>query len=297
MKSSKQMLSLLAATIVIGTQNVKAEESYYVVNNAPTKGEVEVSYARQNQINNGIQAHSTKTNSNQFQLKYTHALDENLSASIGSSFNMGQRSSAGTDGSQISGMGDLNLGIKAGKVFDALTMVYGADVGISPGSARNSYTLRDENNQIIRENEGNYFSGHNQLSPFIGIESYYKNIAVGARFTYAYYSITNIEDASANTPNGEIEVGRASAYRLQGFVEFPVDKKADVGFLAGIGREDGNLVRFVDRQRGSEYQAKIYSHYHLDKDTRAVLAFESVNTQVPYETTNSQVQLGLRRSL
>jgi hypothetical protein len=141
---------------------VKAEESYYVVNNAPTKGEVEVSYARQNQINNGIQAHSTKTNSNQFQLKYTHALDENLSASIGSSFNMGQRNSAGAGDSQISGMGDLNLGIKAGKVFDALTMVYGADLGISPGSARNSYTLRDQNNQIIRENE-EYMANRNLI--------------------------------------------------------------------------------------------------------------------------------------
>lgn len=288
----------LSAGLLLQSSFVLAEESHYLVNNNPAKGEVEVSYARQNQINNSVYNQSTKTNSNQFQLKYTHSFNENLSASVNSSFSFGQRSYAQQSGSDISGMGDLFLGLKAGTVFEPLTMVYGADLGISPGAAKNSSSPSAANGITAKETEGNFFSGHNQIHPFIGAESYYKNIALGARFTYAYYSVTSIESANGNnSTTPEIEIPRAAAYRLQGFVEFPIDKKADIGFIAGIGREDGNLIKFVDRAKGSEYLAKIYSNYHVDKDTTAVLAFESNNSQVPYEVNNSSIQLGLRRSL
>lgn len=267
-----------------------AVESQFLVNQQRAKASIEADYLSSNAIvtQPGVQiARRSTENTNALQLSYNYPYREDVIFNVSTRL-MDRQYNSKTYGQshRVSGFSDLHFGVKSGTVFEELTMTYGAELQISPASAKNPYEIRETNE--FDSTTGNNFSGIQMLSPFLGIESYFGQVALGGRLTPKFYTAQSLLD---NGDSNAKAVDAGNAIQLEGFVEFPLLAKIDVGFTAGTGR---SLQSFNTTE---EYMASAYGNYRFDKTTAFTLGLQSETLRYPLQVENNEISLGLRRSL
>lgn len=285
------MRTLLCALVMLASQS-QAFESHYIVNQDLNKGQLEMNF---HQTQRSFLAHGYyKDNQGSedlraLELGYSHAIGELTSIGVSTQF-IGRSYNSDTNGQShtVNGLGDIGVALKSGTIFKPLTLTYGANGNLSPGAAKNPYSNPGEN---VRAS-GNNFSGVNSIAPFVGIESYFGQIAVGGGLVLAYYGdqyVNSNNDPAASSSRA------TTTLRTEGFVEFPVFNRVDVGMNVAMGNRSFGFADYYDR--GNEYLARIYGQYKIDKDTSFMAAVSSENTIVPVERDSTDLTVGLRRSL
>lgn len=282
---------LLITLLGLMTATTHAFESTYVVNPIGSKGvlDLEISKAHANTVEPGIDsARSMSADTTSFGINYSRRILDNWTLGAGTNFvNKNLAIDSYGQEHRVSGFSDLKFNLKSGTVFEPLTLTYGGQGNLSPGPAKSPYTQADSKNSA-----GNNFSGIHSLSPFIGVESYLEDIAVGGRMLVNFYSKQRLEqngDLNANASDS------ATSYTVEGFAEFPVYRKFDIGLTAAVGRGDLNLGNYFSG--GNEYFGQIYSQYKFEKNSAVILALSSANRILPIEKSTAELSLGFRRSL
>jgi hypothetical protein len=300
MKVYFSIFSSLLLTLLVSTSSF-ALESYYVVNPLAPKGVVELEYSRAqtsasretSEFWNNKQ--NSSENDNIFKLNYTRRWN-GWTLSGGTSFQTRDISSDDSrENGTVTGFGDVGFAAKSGTVYDSVTLTYGSLLNLSPGPAQYPFTPRRSDyydyNQVDKT-PGNNFSGIQSLSPFIGVESYVDEIAVGSRLLANFYSDQRVDEGG--NPNARA-VSSSRSFRIEGFAEIPVYNKLDIGLVAGFGRKDSPLGNFFEG--GNEYLAQIYSQIKIDKEMAATVAWTSSTQKIPLEKSSNEVSIGFRRSM
>jgi hypothetical protein len=276
-------ITALAATLTVtltATSSLHAMESHYIVNQPETKnGTLEVSYikSQENLTERGYTSARVGTQSiDTMKLQYSYPVSPEVMAGFGAQF-LSRSYSSDTYGQthRVLGLGDFNLSLKAGIPFEPTTLVLGMEAGLSPQGAQEPYT-RDN----LTQASGNNFSGTQRLSPFVGLESYIGQIAIGAKLVSSFYSQQAVDNSSSNNMAPEKE---NSVLRGEAFAEFPIFKKVDIGILLGGS--------------SNESKSQIYGQYRYDKATALMISLGSENQKIPYEKDSTDLVLGLRRIL
>lgn len=284
---SLALVSLQATALEGGILESGLSESAYVVNQEKiNKGAIEFSLSRADQ-QFAEKFSQGSSNYNAFRLGYVRPLNDFTSMYLAAQF-MSKSISYDiyNQSNTVSGLGDFELGVKSGTVFEIATMTYGADVSISPGSAQIAYKGFEQ------RDAGNNFSGMQTAAPYIGAESYVEEIALGARFISKLYSTRQIEN---DPPLNSADTDATGSFHLEGFVEMPVHKKVNLGLVASLGRKDLDLSKYFEP--GNENAAKIYGTYQYDKNAMAIISLSSLQQNVPYEKNDAAISIGLRQNL
>lgn len=285
-------MRVLLCTLVILAAQAKAFESHYIVNQDMKKGQLEMTYRQAQQMYQTRGAYLADRGDESvraLELAYSHSLTEVTSAGISTQFiNRSYHSDQGDRSNTVSGLGDIQMFLKSGTVFNPLTLTYGTHVQLSPSDANAPYANRSSNNHT----NGNDFSGTNSLAPFVGIESYLGQVALGGRFVMAYYSAQSM---NSDIDSRYLASPETFVFRTEVFVEFPVFNKVDVGLNIMAGNNKTGLSNYLDR--GDEYLARVYGQYKVSKETAVTASISSQAVIVPLQRNSSDFTLGLQRSL
>jgi hypothetical protein len=294
-----QKISSVFSVIVLAlSTQAFALESYYVVNPLAAKGVIELEYS-QNQsdltkkkLGNWGADKNTSESARTFRLNYSRMV-KNWTVSGGTSFLTRNVSSDEFYAGTATGFGDLHLAAKSGTVFETLTLTYGSLLQLSPGPAqdpqgRNEYRYQET---IAEKKPGNNFSGFNVASPFVGLESYVDEIAVGGRLIAHFFSAQSIDDANADYKSPT----DARSFHLEAFTEIPVYSRWDIGLVASVGRSDSPFGGYF--QGDNEYKGQIYTQMKIDKNMAATLSLTSTTQKIPLEKSSTEAAIGFRRSM
>lgn len=283
-------LSLLAC-IFTGSFASATESSYLVNQNQIKKGALAVELARvQNDFTEfGYNADRTGTSTaNLLRISYLRPLAD--TSSFHFSTNVQARDVSYDQYNQsntVTGLSDLALGYKTGVVYDPATLIFGANLSLSPGPAQVATKAQNQ------RTAGNNFSGFQSISPFIGAESYIDEIAVGGRFIVNIFSSQQVESNELDT---NIKGADASqTYQLEAFFEAPIENKINLGLTANIGRKDLRVDQYF--QGGNEFSTKLYGTYTVDQNSTVTASLSSNQQVAPIEKTGTEIAIGLRHAL
>lgn len=277
------MLRILGLLTIFGlaAQSALAQESFYVVNQKPGLNTMTMDFSVGDSSFNG--GHSELQS---LGLEYRRAMDEKLSVWARTRL-MSRRFSTLDQGSSAGvGLSDIELGLKQGEVYDLVTLIYGASMGLSPGAT--------EDPRLGQIERSNNFSGTNSLAGYVGFESYSESLAVGGQAELRVYSdirAVNGPDIDTITNNNRF------VPRLSCFIETPVSRTLDLGFQAALARPDLSIEKYMFGGAGNQYEAGFYGHWKLDKETTALLQINAKNQKYPLSEDRVDLGVGLRRLL
>lgn len=279
-----------------------AAESHFLVNQTRSKASLEAEYVSSNAnvVLPGTRfSRRSAEDSNALQLSYSYPYSETLIFNVNTRILDRQfHSQTYSQSHRVSGFSDLNFGLKSGTVYEELTLTYGAEMQLSPAAAKIPYTSQLGTNDPVYDQYGNQmssddfvgnnFSGIQMLTPYLGIESYFDQVALGGRLSPMFYSTQALME---NGDENAQALDSGTAVRAEGFTEFPLLPKANIGFAAGVGRS------LVSPELGEEFMATVYGNYRYDKATAVTLTLRSESLRFPMQVQNNEFSLGLRRSL
>lgn len=271
----------LLTLLICAAGGARANESLYLVNQKPDDSGITA------QLSFGDSQFSGGTSRRQaLGLEYRRALDDHRSVwartqMMGRQFNgAGQNTAGGT------GLADVELGFKTGRIYDVLTLVYGGRAILSPGATQDP--------RLGRVDRSNNFSGTQSLTGYVGFESYSQSLAVGGQAEVRMYS-----DIRAVDGDSVITVTNRDRFvpRFSGYIEVPVTRDFDLGFEGAIARSDLAIDRYLLGGVGNQYEATFYGQYDLDRDTSLLARVAAKSQKYPLAEEVFDVAIGLRRGL
>lgn len=259
-----------------------AQESFYVINQKPGTNTLTLDYTQGH-------AEYSRGSANRQTLgaEYRRALDGQTSI-WGETHITGLQHAVSGDNLTYEGtsLGDIDLGIKRGVLFDMVTLIFGSTATLSPGAAS------DPRLGNVRSVNG--LSGTQRLSGYLGIETYSENLAIGSQIELNAYSDIRALD------NDQVEIltnPHRLVTRILGFVEVPVTRELDLGFVAALARPDLSVEKFLLGGIGNQYEAGFYGHWKFDKATAAFVRIEAENQKYPVVEDRLDLSFGLRHQL
>jgi hypothetical protein len=286
-------------SLLLAANSAFAIESLYLVNNNVGKTQTQLSYIRQNSQFDYIQAETEELGRgtaaiNQWRLGFNHAFSELTTLSAGFKFVTSTvKNQTSFNSFDANGLGDIDMTIKAGTVFEALTLTYGGAITLSPGPAEDASTVFNNKGQVI-SSRGNQFSGYNTISGFAGSESYVGEVAVGAKLSLDHYTQQNKADGFGGTMVAQLP---KTGFGLSAYAELPIFKQIDVGMAAGVQRTDFNGAKVFNREDGTLNQSRVYTNFRYDKATMVSLVLsQEEDNKLNHESTTG-VGLTLQKAL
>ncbi len=275
--------------ILFSATATMAVESSYVVNQKPDKNSFEFRYTfsdgdyRTDFYRAGGKA---TTSSHIVTLDYHRNLESDQSAWISSKL-VGRKINVDNDFNLTSvGIGDVELGYKKGEVYDFVTTIYGASSSISPGLAQDP--------RLAQVSRVNNFSGTQSLAPFVGLEAYSGNMAVGGIIEVRLFSDIRYEDnGNAKTftnPNRFVP-------KIKGFLEVPITKGWDWGLELSVARYNFAVDQLLFGGIGNEYEALMYGLWKVEAKTTLMATVASKDQKYPLPETKMDISFGIRKEM
>ncbi|MBX3018688.1 MAG: hypothetical protein KF767_12415 [Bdellovibrionaceae bacterium] len=279
MKTSRFAVTL--SLMLSGAPFANADESLYLVNQK--SGESRVSA----ELSIGDSQYAGgRSRLQALGVEYRRALDERQSV-WGRTQMMGRQfTTSGQGHTGGTGLSDIELGYKNGRIYDVVTLVYGGTLNLSPGATQDP--------RLGRVDSSNSFSGTQSAAGYLGFESYSEALAVGGQAEVRMYS-----DIRALDGTEVITVTNRNRLvpRFSGFVEIPVSRDFDLGFEGALARSDLSVDKYLLGGAGNQYEAAFYGNYDLDRDTRAVVRISAKSQKYPLAEESFDIGVGLQRGL
>lgn len=272
------MKVLLSLIVLMSATVSSAYENRYAVNNNPEVtwtdlriGQFESRYDRRDEFGEVLQPERVRAQ--RVQLSVSQALSESLALHGGLMFQSKEfRTETSLGDRAVVELGQVQGGVKQSIFFEPFTLVFGADARFNVGTQQ-----RD------------YLDSQHTLTPWVGLESYIGQYAVGGRM------LTSIYADSTEQVDGRY-ARRNATLGVIGFVDVPLFPRVNLGFAMGATRTDAQLQRAVVNTVGTEFLSELKAAYRYDSETTIMGSVESRN-DTALDATSTLWSVGLTRAL